>query len=32
MPSLPRSGILREADLQVGKKKLRWGDGVTEDN
>lgn len=28
----PRSGILREADLQVGKKELRWGDGVIEDN
>lgn len=29
---IPQCDLLREADLQVGKKKLRWGDGVIEDN
>lgn len=29
---IPQCGLLREADLQVGKKKLRRGDGVIEDN
>lgn len=32
MPSFPQGSLLREVDLQVGKKKLCGGDVVIEDD